>query len=163
MSFSLKSKNDSRENAITRLESFPRGFLRQLEKCIFVDRKYTGNRPTHRIQPKFSLYSARQTAVCNQYQGEIWIGHPEWIACLNWTPFQISPNCQPNLINFCRNITGSVHTFNQSSGKTKTRTGNRKTSEKNYNGKKAVTSHTRHFSKLLRNAQRERRPALAQR
>ena len=38
---------------------------------------------------------------------------------MNWTPFQISLHCQPNLINFCRNIVGSVHIFNQSSRKTK--------------------------------------------
>ena len=53
------------------------------------------------------------------------------------------------------------NTFNQSSGKTKTRTGNRKSSEKTAMEKRPW--HHIHFSKLLRNAQRERRPALAQR
>ena len=54
---------------------------------------------------------------------------------MNWTPSQFSPNCQPNLIKFCRNITVGTHKFNQSSGKAKTRTGDRKTSVKNYNEK----------------------------
>ena len=66
-SFSFRSKNDSSENAIRRLKSFSRGFSRQLEKFLFFERKYTGNHPTPRIQSKFSLYSARQAAVCNQH------------------------------------------------------------------------------------------------
>ena len=40
-SFSLRSKNDSSENAITRLKSFSRGFSRQLENFLFFER---GNR-----------------------------------------------------------------------------------------------------------------------
>ena len=52
------------------------------------------------------------TAECPPYQGEIWIGHPEWIAYLNWTPIQFSANCQPNLIKFCTKIAEVVYICN---------------------------------------------------
>ena len=59
---------------------------------------------------------------------------------LNWTPSQFSPNCQPNFIKFCRNITGGTHAFSQSSRMAKTGAGDWKTSAENYTGKTAVTS-----------------------